>query len=237
MQGAVDVLAEEHGPPVAAGGVDQRAGGVARAVVGGQHTVADGDGLPPGADPAIDGQRPHAGAVPGGGGDPVVAGLQVDGVQGVGKDAAAVVVAKGRGTAAVIEVAVGQQQVGNSRAGRQAGGHVVHQPLVARPAAGVDQGRLRAEAHQVDGRIARRRQALAAHLPEIFDDFHGVTSTFENSLPPFAAHPNTPSPRPAEAYGGPGGPAVRSRTNRCSITSRPHWLPGRAATRRKPYFS
>jgi hypothetical protein len=55
-------------------------------------------------------------------------------------------VADGRGTAGVVEVAVGEKEAGDVRAGRQTSRNVIHQLPVARPATGIDQGGLTAEA-------------------------------------------------------------------------------------------
>jgi hypothetical protein len=51
--------------------------------------------------------------------------------------------------------------------------------LYRRPAAGIDQGRLTAEANQVNGRITRRRQPFSSDLPEIFYDFHCSSSSVD----------------------------------------------------------
>jgi hypothetical protein len=77
-------------------------------------------------------------------------------------------------------MAVGKKEAGDLRSGRQTRGHVVYQLPVAGPAAGIDQGRLMAEADQVNGRITRRRQAFSSDLPEIFDDLHCSSSSIDH---------------------------------------------------------
>lgn len=69
VEGAVDVLAEQHGLFSKLCGVHQRTGRVAGAVVGGHLAAAHRDGFPLRSDLAIDPQRHHTGTVPGGGGD------------------------------------------------------------------------------------------------------------------------------------------------------------------------
>jgi len=97
VQGAVDVLTKQHSLPRQAGSVDQRAGRVAGAVEGDHLLSPTAMVSPLGGDLVIDREGPHAGAVPVGGGHGAVARLEVDGVFGVGDDAAVVVVAHGRG--------------------------------------------------------------------------------------------------------------------------------------------
>ena len=130
---------------------------MAGAVVGDHLAAAKRNGFPVGGDLVIYPQRQHAGAIPGGGGDVAIARLQINGIFCVGCDAATIMAADGRGTAGVVEVAVSEKEAGDVRPGRQTCRHVVHQLPVARPAAGIDQGRLMAEADQVNGRITRRR--------------------------------------------------------------------------------
>ena len=90
VEGAVDVLSEQHGLSCEDCGVDQRPGRVAGAVVGDHLAAAHRDGFPHCGDVVIDSHRQHPSTIPGGGRDVAVTRFKVNGILFVGCDAATV---------------------------------------------------------------------------------------------------------------------------------------------------